>query len=250
MTAVRAARAKAEALLLQARGQPGPTHMSVVCAPDGLPLQLLSPPDRAVPTGLWAALAASEQAKARYDPEHASLGKRGRSSHGGAHGARATQRQRTVDAAGHVEAAERGPSGAAGWNRWDDEESSQEDARHRQTTSLGVGLWSQGSQGSQRVGAEGRMGSTDRGRCSPETVYFLDSNFERRMPPLIPPVCLRTCMCKCRHTHTHTQTHALAHSRIHPDLNPRQEPKAWSKTATKRHRWTLTCSTRRSGHLE
>lgn len=167
------ARSKAEELLLSQRlceGAPyGP--ISVVCAPDGRALRLLSSPDRPVPAEFWAALAACEQAyddSARQVSESnfcSSEQPRKRARPGAVHNdereARSPQRLRTSSNIG-------------------------EDLASSRPCQLAVPGWSQGSHRSESTSeVDSRSAGYDSQATAP---HFLDTNFPRREDPVIPPV--------------------------------------------------------------
>jgi hypothetical protein len=186
---------KAEVLMQTGNG----SHTSVVCAPDGRALQLLSPPDRPVPEGLWAALAASERARQWHDPDNtasihgAALGKRPQAFDGPSYDERTERRARIVhdDTAQHARfttdlttnAGGHALQGVADQGTCADEES------WYKTSSLNI---SQSSQGSQSEGNDGegpqQSQGSNRGSSSQELVHFLDTHFERLVAPCIPPM--------------------------------------------------------------
>jgi len=186
---------KAEVLMQTGNG----SHTSVVCAPDGRALQLLSPPDRPVPEGFWAALAASERARQWHDPDNtasihgAALGKRQQAFDGPSYDKRTARRARTVhdDTAQHARfttdliknAGGHALQGVADQGACADEES------WYKTSSLNI---SQSSQGSQSEGNDGECAQqsqdSNRGCSSQELALFLDTHFERLVAPCIPPM--------------------------------------------------------------
>jgi hypothetical protein len=186
---------KAEVLMQTGNG----SHTSVVCAPDGRVLQLLSPPDRPVPEGLWAALAASERARQWHDPDNtasmhgATLGKRPQAFDGPSYDERMARRARTVhdDTAQHArfatdlmtDAGGLALQGVADQGACADEES------WYKTSSLNISQSSQGSQSGSNDGEGAQQSQGSNRGCSPEDLaLFLDTHFERLVAPCIPPM--------------------------------------------------------------
>lgn len=181
---LQAARSKAEELLLRERPCDGApcAPISVVCAPDGRALRLLSPPGRAVPAALWAALAASEETpdgSARRVSE--SLPRSGEQQ-------RKRARPGTADGeldCGRASQRLRPPCGVAG-------DVSSSGAPYE----LAVPEWSQGSHKSQGISeeADSRSAGCDSQATSP---HFLGASFPRRIDPVIPPVILSSPPAPC-----------------------------------------------------